>query len=114
MTLARSLFAVSLAWVSYSAYACDHPALVEIPDEVAQGRAMERVRQDTQEYMQSMTAYTQCIQAEIAALGDNAPRLQHALLVARNNSAVAEVEFVLKLYEERVEPVSSLQGAPAN
>jgi hypothetical protein len=75
---------------------------------------MERVREATQTYMQGMTAYTQCLQAEIAALGDNAPPLQQSLLVARNNYAVAEVEFMLGLYEQRVEPLSSLQGAPAN
>lgn len=110
MTHAKNLLAVLAACVSYSAYACDHPPLVEIPEEVGQGRAMERVREATQLYMQSMTAYTQCLQAEIAALGDDAPRLQQALLVARNNAAVAEVEAMLQIYEQRVEPLSSLQG----
>jgi hypothetical protein len=114
MTLAKSLFAVSLACVSYAAYACDHPSLVEIPENVEEGRDTERVREATQAYVQNMTAYTECIQAEMAALGDNPTPLQQRLLVARNNSAVAEVEFMLELYEQRVEPITALQGAPAN
>ena len=49
------------------------------------------------------------IRAELdAAGGDNAPTLVKNVLVLRNNTAVAEKEFMIKLYTENV-----ASGAPA-
>lgn len=108
MALFRNLVGIALACVSLVGYACDYPPLVEIPMEVEEGRPLERLRQATVEYLQGMTAYTECVQAELAALGDDAPELHRALLVTRNNAAVAEVEAMMQLYEERIEPPERL------
>ena len=50
-----------------------------------------------------MQTYTACIQAELAAAGgDAAPELVKRMLVSRNNAAVAEAEFMMKLFTENV------------
>lgn len=111
MTVAKYLSAGLLAAISSAALACDNPSLIEIPEEAPEGRRLERLREATQDYFQAMTAYTQCIQAELGELGDNATDLQRGLLVARNNAAVAEVEAVLQVYAQRIEPLTALENA---
>jgi hypothetical protein len=55
-----------------------------------------------------MLAYVDCIKAEIeAAGGEDSPRLLQALLVTRNNVAVAEVKAVMDLYAVRVGPLDA-------
>lgn len=112
MTLFRHFIGIGLGCVSVVAYACDYPPLVEIPMEVEEGRRTERLREATQEYVQAMSAYTECLQAEIEALADNTTELHRSLLIARNNAAVAEVEVMMQVYAERVEPVEQLGAAP--
>lgn len=86
-----------------SAVACTLPKLALIPpkDEVA-GKESE-VAAAMMEYSTGMDAYVGCIRAELdAAGGDNAPALIKSVLVLRNNTAVAEKEFMIKLYTEHV------------
>ena len=93
----RVLPAALLCCMGWSALACDNPSLVQIPatEDVA-GREAD-VQQDVAEYVAAMQVYTDCIKAELAAAGgETAPDLQRAMLVRRNNLAVAEVEAVLK------------------
>jgi hypothetical protein len=58
------------------------------------------VRTAANNYFTAMTAYAACIQQEIvAAGGESAPDLVKRILVSRNNTAVAEAQFMMKLYE---------------
>jgi hypothetical protein len=94
-----------MSGVAGSALACDLPKLVAIPakDQVA-GREVE-IRLASIAYFTAMQAYSACIQQEIAAAGgDSAPDLVKRILVSRNNTAVAEAEFMMKLFEANVGP----------
>ena len=56
-----------------------------------------------------MQAYTACIQAELAgAGGDSAPASSRRVLVSRNNVAVAEAEFMMKLFTDNVGPADAM------
>ena len=99
-----------LTAIAGSASACTLPKLLIIPpmDEVA-GKEAE-IRTAAAAYFTSMQAYAACIQAELAgAGGDAAPDLVKRVLVSRNNAAVAEAEFMMKLYNENV---GQIQGPP--
>jgi hypothetical protein len=59
------------------------------------------------------------VRAELdAAGGDNAPGIVKRILISRNNTAVAEKEFMIKLYTDNVAPIAPVDptapGAPAN
>lgn len=102
-----------LSGVAGSALACDLPKLVAIPskDQVA-GREAE-IRTAANAYFTGMQAYTACVQAELAAAGgDQAPDLIKRVLVARNNTAVAEAEFMMKVFTENVGSASPAGAAP--
>jgi len=92
--------ATLLCAVAGPALACDLPKLAVIPPrEQIAGREAE-VRTAANNYFTAMQAYAACIQQEIvAAGGDSAPDLVKRILVSRNNTAVAEAEFMMKLYE---------------
>jgi hypothetical protein len=97
-----------LASLAGNALACDLPKLVVIPpkDEVA-GKEPE-IRAAASAYFTGMQAYTACVQAELAgAGGDAAPAIVKRVLVARNNAAVAEAEFMMKLFTDNVGPVDA-------
>ena len=97
-----------LACIAGGATACELPKLVIIPpkNEVA-GKEAE-IRTAAGAYFTAMQAYTACIQAELAgAGGDSAPELIRKVLVARNNAAVAEAEFMMKLFTDNVGGVAS-------
>jgi hypothetical protein len=105
-----------LAGIAGSAVACDLPKLAVIPpkDQVA-GKEAE-IRAAASAYFTAMQAYTACIQAELAAAGgDAAPPIVKRVLVARNNTAVAEAEFMMKLFTDNVGPVEAapLDSVPA-
>jgi hypothetical protein len=92
-----------LASLAGSALACELPKLAVIPpkDQVA-GKEQE-IRAAANAYFTGMQEYTACVQAELAAAGgDAAPALLKAVLVRRNNTAVQEAEFMMKLFTDNV------------
>jgi len=100
-----------LAGIAGSAVACELPKLVIIPpkDEVV-GKETE-IRTAAAAYFTGMQAYTACVQAElVGAGGDSAPPIIKAVLIGRNNAAVAEAEFVMKLFTQNV---GGVEPAPA-
>ena len=103
-----------MSGVAGTGYACTLPKLAVIPakDKVAGNEAA--IQADTNRYFTEMQAYTACILDELkAAGGDAAPDLLRRILVARNNTAVAEAEFVMKLYTANVGPSAAPTGPPA-
>jgi hypothetical protein len=110
MRLTTIIFSGIFAGIAGSALACELPKIPIIPpeDEVA-GKEAE-LRTAAAAYFAAMQAYTACVQAELAgAGGDSAPDLLKRVYVARNNTAVAEAEFMMKLFTDNVGPV---EGAP--
>ena len=99
-----------LTGIAGHALACELPKIPIIPpkDEVA-GKEAE-LRTAAAAYFTAMQAYTACIQAELAgAGGDAAPDVLKRVLVARNNTAVAEAEFMMKLFTDNV---GQVEGQP--
>lgn len=108
MRITTIVCGVMLTGIAGSAMACDLPKLAIIPpkDQIA-GKEAE-VRTAAAAYFTAMQAYTACIQAELAgAGGDSAPEVVRNVLVARNNAAVAEAEFMMKLFTDNVGAVAS-------
>ncbi|HSC13957.1 MAG TPA: hypothetical protein VLI71_02520, partial [Gammaproteobacteria bacterium] len=67
------------------------------------------IRAAASAYFTAMQAYTACLQAELAgAGGDSASAVVKKVLVARNNAAVAEAEFMMKLFTDNVGAVDAV------
>jgi hypothetical protein len=97
-----------LAGIAGSAMACELPKLVVIPAKNQIAGKEAEVRTAAGAYFTAMQAYTACIQAELAgAGGDAAPAIVKKVLVARNNAAVAEAEFVMKVFTDNVGPIAA-------
>ena len=106
MNFTKILGVALLCNVTGVALACDLPPLVVIPSATDSAGNEEGIRAATAAYFQSMQVYTKCVQDELAAAGgDSAPALTKAVLVARNNLAVAEAQAVLKVFTANVAPV---------
>jgi hypothetical protein len=100
MTLAKVLLGATLCSVSLASLACENPSLVQVP-KAADVKEKDRadLLEDVQAYLREVKVYTDCVQAELAAAGgDTAPALTKAVLVTRNNAAVAEADAIMKLY----------------
>jgi hypothetical protein len=94
-----------LTGMAGNALACDLPKLAVIPpkEEVA-GKEAE-IRATANAYFTAMQTYAACVQAELtAAGGESAPPLIKRVLISRNNTAVAEAEFMMKLFTDNVGP----------
>lgn len=108
MSTTRVVYA--LLFLSSSAAACELPKLPVIPATI--GDDVASVLRDTRRYSDELVAYTECIKGELAAAGGQAaPASLRALLVARNNQAVAEHKTVTDLYTARVGPLANLRLA---
>lgn len=97
--------------IAGNALACELPKLVAIPakDQVAGKEA--QLRAEAAAYFNGIQAYTTCLQTALAdAGGESAPPLVRQVLVARNNAAVAEAQFVMKQFTDNV---GAAEGAAA-
>jgi hypothetical protein len=113
MTFTKILGAALLCNVTGVALACDYPPLVVIPAKEDVAGKEEAIRAETATYFAAMQAYTKCIQDELAAAGgEEAPALTKAVLVQRNNLAVAEAQAVLKTFTANVAPAPSPGPSP--
>jgi hypothetical protein len=114
MTLTKILGAALLCGAANVALACEFPPLVVIPAKEATVGKEDAIRAATATYFTAMQAYTKCLQDELAASGgDNAPPLTKAVLVQRNNLAVAEAQAVLKNFTDNVAPVPGPSPGPS-
>jgi hypothetical protein len=99
-----------LTGIAGSAIACDLPKLAIIPPKDQVAGKEEAIRAEGRTYFTAMQAYTACIQAELAAAGgDAAPSLVKSVLVRRNNTAAAEMQFMMKFFTDNV---GAIQSAP--
>jgi hypothetical protein len=113
MTLTKLLCVALLCGVGGTSFACNMPPLVAIPAKDKVGDQAAQLSADVKAYFDAMNTYTTCVQAELAAAGDNPPPLLKAVLAQRNNAAVAEATAVQKLYNANVMPAVAPPAAPA-
>ncbi len=103
MSYARIICAGLLCGVATTSFACEMPALVAIPAKEAIAGKEQQVADALAVYYQGMQAFTTCVQNELSAAGgESAQPVVKAVLVQRNNAAVAEVQAVMKLYKDTV------------
>lgn len=114
MSITKFVCAGLLSGVGSAALACDLPPLVAVPAKGAAAGDTAQLQTDVAAYVEAMRAYTACVQAElVAAGGDSAPTVVKAVLVNRNNLAVAEVDAVLKALNDVAAPPAAAVPAPA-
>ena len=116
MRIAKIVCSAILAGIAGNALACELPKLVVIPPKEQIAGKEAQVRAAAAAYFSEIQAYTTCLQTELTnAGGDSAPTLVRQILVARNNSAVAEAQFVMKQFTDNLGPVEGAApaGAPA-
>ena len=98
-----------LSAIAGGATACELPKIAIIPAKAQVAGKEAEIRTAASAYFAAMQAYTACVQAELAgAGGDAAPNVVKKVLVARNNAAVAEAEFMMKLFTSNVGAVDAV------
>lgn len=76
--------------------------MVAIPDgKTASKDQMLAAQATVKGYMAAMDQYLACVDAEMNAKGEDAPNDYKALMVARHNSAVAEMESVAGAFNDQ-------------
>ena len=116
---ATLLWALVSSGLGGPAFACELPTLPILPRVDIASELDARLVRDTQEYVDGIEAYVECIRAELESLQTGGFTTGRQLLVARNNAAVAEAEQVRSLFIDRVGPIESLAvgtilGLPAS
>jgi len=87
--------------------ACEMPPLAAVPAAKDTVGKEKEILADVQRYHDAMTAYAECLKKELTAAGGNdAPPLLKTILVNRYNSAVAEVQAVLRAFDDNVKPAA--------
>jgi hypothetical protein len=87
--------------------ACEMPPLAAVPAAKDIAGKEKEILADVQRYHDAMTAYAECLKKELTEAGGNdAPPLLKTILVNRYNSAVAEVQAVLKTFDDNVKPTA--------
>jgi hypothetical protein len=109
MNTCKLVLVLMLSGAPAAALACDYPAPPSFPTgERIKGRLERAVKDDMIRYITQMSGYVACVQADHAAAVESASDQSLALLAARNNVAVAELEAVRDLYVANVGPIEEL------
>ncbi len=113
MTPSKLFVTALLCGLASTGFACTNPPLVQVPNKNVSDGDRQKITAAVGRYFEAMKAYTSCLQAELAAAGgDSASPLMKSAYVVRNNGAVAEVEAVLKVFNENIGPIAPV-GPPA-
>jgi hypothetical protein len=110
MNTSTLVLILMLSGAPATAFACSYPAPPSFPtDERISGRLERAIKDDMIRYITEMSGYVACVRADYAAAVDgDASEQSVALLAARNNAAVAELESVRDLYVANVGPIEEL------
>jgi hypothetical protein len=99
--------------LALSATACETPSVVTIPDgKTASKDQMLSAQAAVKGYMAAMDQYLACVDGEMNAKGEDAPNDYKALMVARHNSAVAEMESVAGAFNDQRKAYLAANPAP--
>jgi hypothetical protein len=100
-------------YLAFSAAACETPSMVSIPEgKSASKDQMLAAQASVKGYMAAMDQYLACVDAEMNAKGEEAPNDYKALMVARHNSAVSEMESVAGAFNEQRKAYLAANPAP--
>jgi hypothetical protein len=110
MNTCKLVLILMLGGAPSAVFACSYPAPPSFPtDERISGRIERAIKDDMIRYITEMSGYVACVQADhAAAVESDASDQSLALLAARNNVAVAELEAVRDLYVANVGPIEEL------
>jgi hypothetical protein len=106
--------AIAVAYGAAAA-ACENPAAVAIPD--GKSSTMEQMlaaQAQVKAYQAAMNEFLACIDAELAAEGEQAPEEFKSLMVSRHNAAVAEMEGVAAAFNDQIRAYRAANPAPSN
>ena len=96
-----------------AAAACEAPSPVAMPDGATSTRdQMLAAQAQVKAYQASMNEFIACIDSELDAQGEQAPDEFKQLMVARHNTAVAEMEGVAASFNEQLRAFRSANPAP--
>ncbi|HEX5049257.1 MAG TPA: hypothetical protein VFX89_19250 [Gammaproteobacteria bacterium] len=112
LRFSKVLCAALLSGVAVPSFACTVPPLVAIPAKDQIADKATQIGAEVSAYFEAMKTYAACIQQELTAVGDAQPAIK-ALLVQRNNVAVAEAQAVQKVYNEHMAAAAPAPAAPA-
>lgn len=116
MAASRIVCGMVLTACSGAGLACDLPPLAVLPPAETLAENAPAFQAQWLAYLEGMQRYVACTRDALAAAGgEYAPALAQAVLVKRNNDAVAEVERMRALYGERSALAArAAQGPPAD
>ena len=104
--------AVAMGFASASV-ACEQPTAVAVPDgKTATREAMLAGQAQIRTYQAAMDEFLACIDAELAAEGEQAPDEFKSLMVSRHNAAVAEMEGVAAAFNEQLRAFRAANPTP--
>lgn len=108
------LVAVIASGYALASNACENPTTVAIPD--GKSSTLEQMlaaQAQVKTYQAAMAEFLACIDAELAAEGDDAPEEFKSLMVSRHNAAVAEMEGVAATFNDQIKAYRAANPAPA-
>jgi hypothetical protein len=111
-TMSSALAALAASF-AFTAAACENPAMISIPD--GKNSTMEQLlaaQAQVKTYMAAMQQYLDCVNGELDAQGEAAPEEFKSLMVARNNTAVSEMESVAAAFNEQIRAYKAANPAP--
>ena len=106
----KTAISVAMLFVAQSAFACDYPARVDMPDGVtASKEAMIAGQKAVKAYMDSMDQYLYCIESEEAAavfelgeIDEDTKRQREEMFNKKYNAAVEQMNLVAEEFNVQV------------
>jgi hypothetical protein len=115
MRTSTCLVAMIASGYALTGLACDNPPAVSIPE--GKSSTLEQMlaaQAQVKTYQAAMAEFLACIDAELAAEGEDAPEEFKSLMVSRHNSAVAEMEGVAATFNDQIKAYRAANPAPAS
>jgi hypothetical protein len=106
----KTAISVAMLFVAQSAFACDYPARVDMPDGVtASKETMIAGQKDVKAYMAAMDEYLSCIESEEAAavlslgeIDEDTKRQREEMFNKKYNAAVEQMNLVAEEFNVQV------------
>jgi hypothetical protein len=112
--LTSGLVVLIASGYGFAAAACDNPAAVAMPDgKTATRDQMLAAQAEVKAYQAAMNTFLACIDSDLEAQGEQAPEDFKALMVARHNAAVSEMEGVAAAFNDQLKAYRAANPAPA-
>lgn len=115
MRTSTYLWAMIASGYAFAGLACESPPAVAIPEgKTSTLEQMLAAQAEVKSYQAAMGEFLACIDAELAAQGEDAPEEFKSLMVSRHNSVVAEMEGVAASFNDQIKAYRAANPAPAS